>query len=106
MVVYCDRSRLTWAGARGAPDLALEVLSPSTSKKDQREKFDLYERTGVREYWVADPVGKWLCVYRRAEEGRFDAGELRDPDREYGPVASAVLDALMVNPKELFAGLD
>ena len=106
VVVYCDRSRLTWAGARGAPDLALEVLSPSTSKKDQREKFDLYERTGVREYWVADPVGKWLCVYRRGQEGRFASGELREPGREYSPIASAVLEGFTVDPVGLFAGLD
>jgi Uma2 family endonuclease len=102
VVVYCDRSKLTRAGARGAPDLALEVLSPSTSKKDQREKFDLYERTGVREYWVADPIGKWLCVYRRDAEGRFDGGELRDPDREYGPIGSVVLEGLVIDPRRLF----
>jgi Uma2 family endonuclease len=103
VVVYCDRSKLTRAGARGAPDLVLEVLSPSTSKKDQREKFDLYERTGVREYWVADPAGKWFCVYRRGPEGRFDSGELRDPDREYGPVESCVLAGFAVDPARLFA---
>ncbi len=102
VVVYCDRSKLTRAGARGAPDLALEVLSPSTSKKDQREKFDLYERAGVREYWVADPAGKWLCVYRRTKDGRFDEGELRDPDRDYRPIASAVLEGFVIDPSRLF----
>jgi Uma2 family endonuclease len=102
VVVYCDRSKLTRAGARGAPDLALEVLSPSTSKKDQREKFGLYERTGVREYWVADPAGKWLCVYRRDAQGGFDGGELRDPDREYGPIESSVLEGFVIDPKKLF----
>jgi len=102
VVVYCDRSKLTRAGARGAPDLVLEVLSPSTSKKDQREKFNLYERAGVREYWVADPAGKWLCVYRRMTEGRFDDGELRDPDREYDSVASSILEGFEIDPTKLF----
>jgi Uma2 family endonuclease len=102
VVVYCDRSRLTRAGARGAPDLALEVLSPSSSKKDLREKFGLYQRSGVREYWVADPAGKWLCVYRRGADGRFDPGELREPDREYGPIASVVIEGFIVDPTRLF----
>jgi len=106
IVVYCDRSRLTKAGARGAPDLAVEVLSPSTSKKDQREKFDLYQRHGVREYWVLDPVGAWLCVYRRKPSGEFDDGELRDPLREYGPIESKVLEGFVVEPAKLFEDMD
>ena len=103
IVVYCDRSKLTRAGARGAPDLVVEILSPSTARKDQHEKYALYERSGVREYWVVDPVGKWLCVYRPAAPGRFDSGELRDPVREYGPVASRVLEGFSVEPGRLFA---
>ncbi len=106
IVVYCDRSRLTKAGARGAPDLAVEVLSPSTSKKDQREKFDLYQRHGVREYWVLDPAGAWLCVYRLKPSGEYDEGELRDPLREYGPIASTVLEGFVVAPPELFEDLE
>jgi Uma2 family endonuclease len=105
IVVYCDTSRLTKAGARGAPDLAVEILSPSTSKKDQREKFDLYQRHGVREYWVVDPMGSWLCVYRLSSEGAFDEGELREPLREYGPIASKVLEGFVIEPKELFADM-
>ena len=64
LVVVCDKSKLTRAGARGAPDLVVEILSPSSSRKDQREKFELYQSRGVREYWVLDPAGEWLCVYR------------------------------------------
>ena len=60
----------------------------------------------MREYRVADPFGKWLCGYRRSAEGRFDSGELREPNREYGPIASAVLEGFAVDPMGLFAGLD
>lgn len=107
IVVYCDRSKLTKEGARGAPDLVVEILSPSTSRKDQHEKFELYERHKVREYWVVDPDGRWLCVYRLDGRGRYDSGELREPGRNsYGPVASRVLEGLVVDTEGLFAGLD
>ncbi len=106
IVVICDKSKLTLAGARGAPDLVVEILSPSTSKKDQREKFDLYQKYGVREYWVVDPAGEWLCVYRRGDDGKFDSGELRESLREYGRIESRVLEGFVVDPKELFADMD
>lgn len=54
--VFCDRTKITERGARGAPDLVMEILSPSTSKKDLNDKFRLYEKHGVREYWVIDPA--------------------------------------------------
>lgn len=106
IVVFCDKSKLTPAGARGAPDIVVEVLSPSTAKKDQNDKFALYERHGVREYWVVDPAGKWLCVYRLGADGRFDDGELRESLREYGRIESRVLEGFAVLPEELFADLD
>ena len=105
IVVICDKSKLTRAGARGAPDLVVEILSPSTSKKDQREKFELYEKHGVREYWVIDPAGEWLCVYRPTLTGIFDTGELRERGREYGPIRSRVLEGFAVDPAKLFADL-
>jgi Uma2 family endonuclease len=106
IVVFCDKSKLTHAGARGAPGLAVEVLSPSTSKKDQNEKFRLYEKHGVREYWVIDPVGNWLCVYRLRQDGKFDEGALRAPGRDYSPIESEVLPGFVARPEELFAARD
>lgn len=49
----------------GAPDLVIEVLSPSTALRDRKAKFSLYEQYGVREYWLADPDAKFLEVYVR-----------------------------------------
>ncbi|MEO0563402.1 MAG: Uma2 family endonuclease [Chloroflexota bacterium] len=52
---------------RGAPELVVEVLSPSTARRDRTEKFDLYERYGVREYWIADPRDSLVEVYVLAD---------------------------------------
>jgi Uma2 family endonuclease len=61
---------LTEANVQGAPDLVIEILSPSTRKRDEGTKLDRYERFGVQEYWLADPSRGTLTVHR-LEEGRF-----------------------------------
>jgi len=106
IAVFCDKAKLREAGARGAPDIVVEILSPSTSRKDQNEKFNLYEKQGVREYWVVDPAGRWLCRYVRRPEGHYDEGELRDSLHDWSPLASRVLESFVVLPEELFADLD
>jgi Uma2 family endonuclease len=54
----------------GAPDLVVEVLSPSTELRDRRDKFKLYQKFGVREYWLAHPVALYIEVFR-LENGGF-----------------------------------
>ncbi len=97
--VFCDSSKLTEAGARGAPDLVVEILSPWTSKKDLNDKFALYERRGVREYWVVDPAGS-VQIYRRATDGRYG-----DPDIlvRTGTAVSHVLEGFTVDIGSLFS---
>lgn len=75
--VFCDRSKLTPAGATGAPDLAVEILSPSTALTDQGEKRMLYERhRRVREYWVINPANETAMVYVLGDDGKFQRPEL------------------------------
>jgi len=64
IVVICDSRKLDEAGCRGAPDWVVEVLSPRTAAKDQRDKRDAYERAGVREYWLVHPTDRTLMIYR------------------------------------------
>ncbi len=106
IAVFCDRSKLTERGARGAPDLVVEILSPSTSRKDLSEKFDRYQRAGVREYWVVDAEAWSIWAYRRTAEGRFDEGELKERLGDLSPMESAVLPGLVIDPTQLFADLD
>jgi Uma2 family endonuclease len=55
IVVVCDRKKLQHSGCEGAPDLVVEVLSPSTASTDRDEKRHAYEDAGVREYWIVSP---------------------------------------------------
>ena len=59
LLVVCDSAKIRERGIWGAPDLVVEILSPSTSRKDQNEKYNLYERSGVKEYWVVEPAGRF-----------------------------------------------
>lgn len=83
----------------GAPDLVVEVLSPSTARYDRKVKFDAYERAGVREYWIVNPRLRSVEVYalmdnEYALHGEYGAGER---------VTSAVLVGLELATDMAFA---
>ncbi|MGN0424804.1 MAG: Uma2 family endonuclease [Acetatifactor sp.] len=61
--IICDTSKIKEWGIYGAPDFLLEVISPSTKKKDYTKKLVKYMEAGVREYWILDPIQKRLMVY-------------------------------------------
>ncbi len=61
--VICDLAKIDKRGCLGAPDLVVEILSPSNSEKELKTKYDLYEESGVREYWVVSPGDKTLLKY-------------------------------------------
>jgi Uma2 family endonuclease len=63
ITVVCDKSKLDGKGCIGAPDLIIEILSTSTTKKDVEEKFKLYEENGVREYWIVHPNDETVTVF-------------------------------------------
>lgn len=69
-MIVCDKSIIKADGIYGAPDLVAEVLSPFTAARDRGVKKDVYERCGVREYWIADPRSKSVEVYR-LRDGRL-----------------------------------
>jgi Uma2 family endonuclease len=94
----CQASRITERGCFGAPDWVVEILSPWTLKKDLDAKFALYERNGVREYWVIDPGSRTLHVYRLEPSGRYGDPDILEGDAQVpcpiGPGTVVRLSAL------------
>ncbi len=74
--VICSQDKLVDKGCFGPPDLVVEILSPYTSKKDLNEKFRLFERSGVYEYWVVDPGNKYIRIFKQLRSGGYDPGEV------------------------------
>jgi Uma2 family endonuclease len=69
--VICDVSKLDEKGCHGAPNFIIEILSPSTSKKDLVDKRILYENNRVQEYWLIDPTHNIATVYRLEAFGKY-----------------------------------
>lgn len=67
MMVVCDPEKLRRKGVYGAPDLVVEILSPSTARYDRGLKMAAYARSGVREYWIVDPANRTLEQYALAD---------------------------------------
>ncbi|NQT60054.1 MAG: Uma2 family endonuclease [Bacteroidetes bacterium] len=109
LIIICDSSKIIQKGCLGAPDMVVEILSPSTAKKDMNEKFQLYEKHGVKEYWVVDPGNAYIRVFHLQSEGieagMYDEGILIPPvdwRKESTFAESSVLDGFRVDTTELF----
>ena len=98
--VVCDRSKLDKHGCKGAPDLIVEILSPSTLRHDRLVKLNLYQRAGVREYWIADPENRSVMVFLPDSNGSF---RLRE-DYGWEDVAKVnVLDGCFIELNKVFS---
>jgi len=74
--IICDKSKIDDKGCNGAPDMIIEIISPSSIKKDRFIKFNLYEKTGVKEYWIVEPDQKLVSVFLLEKNGRFSRPEM------------------------------
>ena len=118
VLIVCDKDKIKYNGIYGAPDLVVEVLSPSTVTRDRGVKKDAYEKAGVREYWIVDPLSKSIEVYH-LKEGRLalDHAYVVFPEEEWARMTDAdkaaarlsvkvsLYDDLLVDVREVFEGL-
>ncbi|AKD54707.1 Uma2 family endonuclease [Spirosoma radiotolerans] len=94
--VICNLDKLD-DGCLGAPDWVIEITSPRTAKNDFNEKFNLYEESGVREYWIIQPKEKAVNVYV-LEEGSYVLVDVY----ESGEIPSCIFPNLIVSHDRIF----
>lgn len=102
ITVVCDKSKLDKYGCKGAPDMVIEILSPSSRRYDRIIKLDLYQQAGVREYWVVSPEEETVLVFL-LEDGKL----LPHESCERGDMAKVtVLDDCFIELEKVFAGTE
>lgn len=94
-------SLITEKNIQGAPDLVIEILSETTRKIDEIIKRKLYERHGVREYWIVDPELESVKIYRPTEQGYTRAAELSVEAKH--TLNSPLIPGLQISLSEIFS---
>ena len=97
ITVVCDKSKLDEKGCVGAPDMIIEILSPSTAALDRLVKFNKYLQAGVREYWIVDPDSKIVSAHV-LKDGEYTTSAYGETDAP--PVH--VLKGCIINLSEVF----
>jgi Uma2 family endonuclease len=100
LCVTCDPAKIDERGCLGAPDWIIEILSPHTLSKDLREKFDVYEESGVSEYWVVHPQEQTVLVYALNQQGKYE-GVLK-PYIRTDRISPTALPGLTIDLEEVF----
>ena len=97
--VVCGISKLDDIGCKGAPDLVMEILSPTTQRHDKFTKFNLYQQAGVQEYWIVDPASKSVQVFV-LDDGRYVA---KDFGMAEDTVKVNILEGCTIDLSQVFA---
>ena len=97
--IVCDRDKLDKHGCKGAPDMVVEILSPSTQRHDRLVKLGLYQRAGVREYWIVSPEEQTVQVFLQ-RDGSLQLHEVYD---RQGVAKVNVLDGCFVELSKVFS---
>ena len=97
IMVVCDKSKLGDRGCKGAPDMIIEILSPSSIRHDTITKLNKYLQAGVREYWVVNPEDKIVNVHT-LDDDKYITKVYSDEDT----VAVHVLDGCVLDMREVF----
>ena len=99
VLIVCNKDKLNDKGVLGAPDFVAEVLSPSTSKKDMILKYNAYLNAGVKEYWIIDPVNKFIMA-NILRNDNYEGKPYFSDDNE---IKLTVLDDCKINLNDLFS---
>ena len=100
LVVICDRDKLDEKGCRGAPDIVIEIVSSATAVRDKKEKFVLYEKHGVKEYWLVEPADNTVMVFILGDDDQYGKPAFYSVE---DTIHSNVIKGLSVELKTVFA---
>ena len=101
IVVVCDKTKLDKQGCNGAPDIVMEVLSPGNTKKEMKDKLEIYQGAGIPEYWLIDPDREYILVYSLTEDGKYISSL---PYVAGDKINSQALKGFSLRVQELFEG--
>ncbi|RPA69419.1 Uma2 family endonuclease [Cyclobacteriaceae bacterium YHN15] len=97
--VVCDMDKLDDRGCIGAPDLVVEVLSPGNKQVELQHKYEVYEESGVKEYWLVDPEGQTVLIYTLIR-GKYQSTRMMT----IGDTAkSSIIEGFELDLEEFFA---
>ncbi len=85
ITVICDLSKLDDRGCLGAPDFIIEIVSPASSKTDLKDKYQLYEKFGVKEYWIVHPDSQAVYQYVLNADGKYEQKGIYVKDDKISP---------------------
>ena len=99
LCIICDPSKLDDKGCIGAPDLIVEILSPSTSKKDLSVKYKIYEQAGVKEYWIVNPNDENISVFVLDNTGKYQLNGMYGGDMK---IKVSIFKDLEISLEDIF----
>lgn len=99
ITIVCDKSKLDDRGCKGAPDLVVEILSPGSRRRDLHDKQKVYERYGVKEYWIVQPLEEIITVFTLGESGSYDKAVMYTTGDTLKP---SIFDDLELDLTEIF----
>ena len=97
--VICDPSKIDLKGCIGAPDIVVEILSPGNNQKELQNKYEVYEETGVKEYWIISPQDKTFMKYTLGEDIKYIPSRLLTTG---DMVITPILPGFELNLEEVF----
>lgn len=97
ITVVCDPDKLDERGCIGAPDLVIEILSPGNKDIELKDKFEIYQESGIKEYWIVEP-DEYIIVYT-LQKGKYNGSK---PFTSGEKVTSTLMPELSLNVSEIF----
>lgn len=97
--IVCDKSKLDDRGCKGSPDFITEIISPGTASMDYIKKLALYEKNGVKEYWIIHPIDEIVMVYKLNGERKYDRPQIYSKDDD---VKIGIFEDLVINLNKVF----